>query len=540
MRKILLASVAAIPLLSVGMLPAAAQQLKEKSGGVSQSQGAGDVKEKSPARGQVGESGTKGSEGSAAKVSGAPERSQDRTEGRAPAGRQTVGQDQKGRAGDNQANSIKSKAQDQTKSQQGKNDAKSESKSESKSADQSAQPRTKSGDQAKAKNQAGSAKESAKDQSQPSGSARNQSRDNQSKPQQSTGSNQKGSPTTTGQSTRTQSTRTNDQNRASEQNGRSEQGSSQARADAHGSVTLNDQQRTRINETILSRRDTPRMDRVDFDVEVGRSLPREVRVREVPRELVEIYPEWRGDEFFVVRDEIIIVDRSRRIVAHVPVGKSSSTVERRGTSTTTVVEDLSPDDIRRIQLVLIDKGFYHGEADGRLGPEFKDALITFQRREGIEATGRIDERTMTSLGVSIHTEGRAGDNREGGSQGSRDVNDQKSGQNNPAGGNERPSTSGQAGGQGNTPQGNAQQAPGSRNDQNRSESNPSGQMQQRPSTSGQGPSTSGQGGTSSSQSPTSGQQGGPTFTPTQNQPSQNQPTGQGSKGGAGDTQRKQP
>jgi hypothetical protein len=296
-------------------------------------------------------------------------------------------------------------------------------------------------------------------------------------------------------------------------------------------VTLNDQQRTRINETIMSRRDLPRMDRVNFDIEVGRPVPREVRIREVPRELVDIYPEWRGHEYFVVRDEIVIVDHSRRVVARVPVGKSSSTVEHRGTSTTTVVEDLSPDEIRRIQLVLIDKGFFHGQADGRLSPEFKDALITFQRREGIEATGRIDERTMSSLGISIHTEGRAGDNREGGSQGSRDANDQKSGQSNPAAGNERPSTSGQAG------TGNAQQAPGSRNDQNKnSESNPSGQMQ-RPSTSGQGPSTSGQGGKapSATQNPTSGQQGGPTSASPQNQPA-----GQGSKGGASDTQRKQP
>jgi len=31
-------------------------------------------------------------------------------------------------------------------------------------------------------------------------------------------------------------------------------------------------------------------------------------VMEVPDNLVAIYPEWRGDEYFVVRDEIVIVD----------------------------------------------------------------------------------------------------------------------------------------------------------------------------------------------------------------------------------------
>jgi hypothetical protein len=33
-------------------------------------------------------------------------------------------------------------------------------------------------------------------------------------------------------------------------------------------------------------------------------------------------PQWRGHQYFVVRDDIIIVDRSRKIVAVVPVGSS--------------------------------------------------------------------------------------------------------------------------------------------------------------------------------------------------------------------------
>jgi peptidoglycan hydrolase-like protein with peptidoglycan-binding domain len=53
-----------------------------------------------------------------------------------------------------------------------------------------------------------------------------------------------------------------------------------------------------------------------------------------------------------------------------------------------------------VQLVLIERGF-SVEADGVFGPRTRQALIQFQRREGLAATGRIDSRTVTSLGVSI-------------------------------------------------------------------------------------------------------------------------------------------
>jgi hypothetical protein len=520
MRKILLASVAAIPLLLIGMLSAPAQELKEKGASMSQSRAPSEAKEKSSGQ-SIDQNDHR-----AAKTSGAQDKTEGRTQPKGRDERQTAGQGEKGRAGENQANDVKSKAGDEAKADQGK------AKDEAKSADQA---KSKSADQAKAKDQA-----KGKDQNQASESAKNQIGESQNKSNKAAGTNdaQKEPPTTTGQSTRA-----NDQNGRNQPNGRAEQSGSQNRVDAHGSVTLNDEQRTKVRETVLSGRDVPRVDRVNFEIDVGRVVPREVTIREVPSTLVEIYPEWRGDEYFVVNDEIVIVDRSRKVVARVPVGSSSASVQRRGTSSTNTSEDYSVEDIRRIQQVLIEKGFYHGTVDGKLGPETKEALITFQRREGIEPTGRIDERTVTSLGVSIRTEGQAGNregenaNRPSGSQGSRDVNDQKGGQNNPAGtdrksgqnnpaGNEqRPSTSGQAG--------NPQQTPGSRNDQNKnSENHPSGQTQ-RPSTSGQGGNPS-----STNQNNTPGQQGGATFTPAPNS-STSRPTGQDNKGETGD-QRKQP
>ena len=56
---------------------------------------------------------------------------------------------------------------------------------------------------------------------------------------------------------------------------------------------------------------------MNFSIAVGTRVPREgVTFRPLPAEVVTIYPEWRGYEFFLVRDQIIVVDpRTLEIVA---------------------------------------------------------------------------------------------------------------------------------------------------------------------------------------------------------------------------------
>jgi hypothetical protein len=173
-------------------------------------------------------------------------------------------------------------------------------------------------------------------------------------------------------------------------------------------VNLDPKQRSRVSEAVFSHGNVPRVDHVDFSVRVGTAVPSHVHVVEVPDTLIEIHPAWRGDEYFVVRDEIVIVDHSRKIVAVIPAGDHAASVGSGGSSTTVV--DLSPAEIREVQTVLIEKGYLHGTADGKFGPDTREALITFQRKEGIETSGRIDERTVSSLGLS-------GKIKVGGSQG---------------------------------------------------------------------------------------------------------------------------
>ena len=55
---------------------------------------------------------------------------------------------------------------------------------------------------------------------------------------------------------------------------------------------------------------------INFNIGIGTVVPRSVHFVAVPATLVEIHPAWRGYSYFIVDDEIIIVDsRSFKIIA---------------------------------------------------------------------------------------------------------------------------------------------------------------------------------------------------------------------------------
>jgi Protein of unknown function (DUF1236) len=72
---------------------------------------------------------------------------------------------------------------------------------------------------------------------------------------------------------------------------------------------------SQIRETVLSGGNAPRANNVNFSISVGTTVPTTVRIVEVPAVIMEVHPEYRGHMYFVVGDEIIIVDRNHRIVA---------------------------------------------------------------------------------------------------------------------------------------------------------------------------------------------------------------------------------
>ncbi len=84
---------------------------------------------------------------------------------------------------------------------------------------------------------------------------------------------------------------------------------------ASGSVKLSTEQRTTMR-TAIRQHNAQRMEHVDFSTSVGSRVPRTVHFYPMPEELVHFYPHWRGYDYFLVGDEIIVVNpRTHEIVA---------------------------------------------------------------------------------------------------------------------------------------------------------------------------------------------------------------------------------
>jgi hypothetical protein len=70
---------------------------------------------------------------------------------------------------------------------------------------------------------------------------------------------------------------------------------------------LSTEQRTKITTVIKSQHVQPATN-VNFSISVGTRVPRNVGFHPLPAEIVTIYPEWRGYEFFLVNNQIIVVN----------------------------------------------------------------------------------------------------------------------------------------------------------------------------------------------------------------------------------------
>ena len=52
-----------------------------------------------------------------------------------------------------------------------------------------------------------------------------------------------------------------------------------------------------------------------------------------------------------------------------------------------------------VQASLQEQGYYHGEVDGLMGPQTREALADFQRDHGLITTAALDQPTLSSLGL---------------------------------------------------------------------------------------------------------------------------------------------
>ncbi|WP_312015693.1 DUF1236 domain-containing protein [Bradyrhizobium liaoningense] len=128
------------------------------------------------------------------------------------------------------------------------------------------------------------------------------------------GSNQAQSPTGSGGSTNTAQQPNNQRNTADRS----------SNTNVNASVNINDQQRTRISQSISHLNVQP-LNSVNFSLSVGTVVPRDVRLQPLPAEVVEVVPQYRGYNFVLVKDEIVIVEpSSSKIVAVMPYSDRST------------------------------------------------------------------------------------------------------------------------------------------------------------------------------------------------------------------------
>ena len=99
-----------------------------------------------------------------------------------------------------------------------------------------------------------------------------------------------------------------------------------SQAAARTDVNLDKQQETKISASISHLNVRP-LTSVNFSLNVGTVVPRDVQLSTLPPDVVEIVPQYRGYSFALVKDEIVVVDPATyKIVTVLPYsGQSTAT-----------------------------------------------------------------------------------------------------------------------------------------------------------------------------------------------------------------------
>jgi len=66
---------------------------------------------------------------------------------------------------------------------------------------------------------------------------------------------------------------------------------------------------------------------------------------------------------------------------------------------------LLPQDIKKVQESLRDKGYHTGQVDGILGPRTREGIRQYQKSENLPVTGNLDAETAGKLGVGPESVG---------------------------------------------------------------------------------------------------------------------------------------
>jgi hypothetical protein len=75
------------------------------------------------------------------------------------------------------------------------------------------------------------------------------------------------------------------------------------------------QQRRQVVDLLQSRGQSSGDVKVDQPVRTGMTLPNDVQLRDMPEKVGELYSPWRGFHYVRARNEYLVVDPGRRVVA---------------------------------------------------------------------------------------------------------------------------------------------------------------------------------------------------------------------------------
>lgn len=81
------------------------------------------------------------------------------------------------------------------------------------------------------------------------------------------------------------------------------------------SANFTSEQRSKI-KTVIREQNIRPVTNVSFSLTIGTTVPRDVQLHPLPVAVIDLYPAWRGYEFILVGDEIVVIDPATlRIVA---------------------------------------------------------------------------------------------------------------------------------------------------------------------------------------------------------------------------------
>jgi Protein of unknown function (DUF1236) len=224
-------------------------------------------------------------------------------------GAPTGGQTQRGEDRQGQANQDKSKTQGQAQREPDKSKSQTQGQAE------------RDQDKAKSQTQGQVQRDQDKTKSQTQGQTERDQDKSKTQTQGQTERDQDKSKTQTQGQTEQDKTKSQNQGQIQRDQDRTQQGAREGeRSGGNVSVTFSTEQRTRIRETVFKEKNAPRVGKADFSIREGTVIPRTVRVVEIPDVIVEVHPEWRGYKYFLVNEELVVVDPDTlRIVAVIDV-----------------------------------------------------------------------------------------------------------------------------------------------------------------------------------------------------------------------------